>query len=287
MDINLPLILLLSTVITGFFCLIDVLFIRRDRLRAVAEVDGQFSELPEENRSANEAYQTALEAASKEPLVIEYSKSFFPVLALVFVVRSFLFEPFQIPSESMLPTLEVGDFIVVNKFSYGIRLPVIRTKVANISDPERGDVMVFFPPNDDRYFIKRVIGLPGDTVRYTNHQLYINGEHVISQRVGEEFARFDEPCGALQGVNLLRKETLGDHSFTARKCSNPGSLSIDGTWVVPVGSYFMMGDNRDNSRDSRDWGFVPEENIVGKAVAIWMHWDALFSIPSFSRVGSL
>lgn len=287
MDINLPLILLLSTVITGFFCLIDILFIRKDRMRAVAEVDVQFGNLTEESKSSNEAYQTAIEAASKEPLVIEYSKSFFPVLALVFVVRSFLFEPFQIPSESMLPTLEVGDFILVNKYTYGIRLPVIRSKVAEISDPERGDVMVFFPPNDDRYFIKRVIGLPGDTIRYTNHQLYVNGELITSERIGEEFARYDEPCGMLQGVNLLRKETIGEHSFIARKCSNPGSLSIDGTWVVPEGKYFMMGDNRDNSRDSRDWGFVPEENIVGKAVAIWMHWDNLLSLPSFTRVGTL
>ncbi len=287
MDINLPLILLLSTVITGFFCLIDLIFIRKDRLQAVAEVDGQFKELSEDDKSSNKTYQEAIEAVSKEPLVIEYSKSFFPVLALVFVVRSFLFEPFQIPSESMLPTLEVGDFIVVNKFSYGVRLPVARTKVVDISDPQRGDVMVFFPPNDDRYFIKRVIGLPGDTVRYTNHMLYINEELILSERIGEEFARYDEPCGALQGVNLLRKETLGERSFTARKCSNPGSLSIDGTWLVPEGNYFMMGDNRDNSRDSRDWGFVPEENIVGKAVAIWMHWEKLLSLPSFSRVGGL
>lgn len=287
MDINLPLILLLSTVITGFFCLVDFLFIRKERMQAIAEVDGQFAGLSEDHKESNEAYQTAVEAAAKEPLVIEYSKSFFPVLAFVFVVRSFLFEPFQIPSESMLPTLEVGDFIVVNKFSYGIRLPVIRNKVMDISDPKRGDVMVFFPPNDDRYFIKRVIGLPGDSIRYTNNELFINGEHIVGEDLGEEFARYDEPCGAFQGINLLRKETLGERSYTARKCSNPGGLSIDGSWVVPEGSYFMMGDNRDNSRDSRDWGVVPEENIVGKAVAIWMHWEKLFSLPSFGRAGAI
>lgn len=288
MDINLPLILFIATVVTGFFWLVDFFVLRKERLSNIAAAEGQFGELSEAEKSENVAYQQAIEAAAKEPLVIEYSKSFFPVLALVFVVRSFLIEPFQIPSESMLPALEVGDFIIVNKYQYGIRLPIIQKKVIPISDPKRGDVMVFFPPHDERYFIKRVIGLPGDKISYVNHQLFINDEKVESQVVKQEPAKREEPCFLLyRGVNNYVEETIDGRKVLARKCSQPGNLSTSGTWVVPEGHYFMMGDNRDNSRDSREWLFVPEENVVGKAVGIWMHWDSFFSIPSFDRVGKL
>ena len=288
MDINLPLILFIATVITGFFWLVDLVALRKERLAGIADADAQFEGMSKDEKSSSEAYQMAMQAAEKEPLVIEYSKSFFPVLALVFVVRSFLIEPFQIPSESMLPSLEVGDFIVVNKFQYGIRLPIVQKKVIDITDPKRGDVMVFFPPNDERYFIKRVIGLPGDKISYINHQLYINEEKIESELVREEPSKRNEPCFAMfRGVNQIVDENIDGRTVRARKCSRPGSLSVSGTWVVPEGHYFMMGDNRDNSRDSRDWSFVPEENVVGKAVGIWMHWDSFFSIPSFERVGTI
>lgn len=288
MDINLPLILFLATVVSGFFWLVDIFALRKDRLALMAEADAQFPNLSDEQKSSDETYGQAMAAASKEPLVIEYSKSFFPVLALVFVVRSFLVEPFQIPSESMLPALEVGDFIVVNKYQYGIRLPIVQKKIINVSDPKRGDVMVFFPPHDERYFIKRVIGLPGDKISYINHQLYINDEKVESTFVKQEAAKLGEPCFQLyRGVNNIVDETIDGRTVRARKCSQPGGLSINGTWVVPEDHYFMMGDNRDNSRDSREWSVVPEENVVGKAIGIWMHWESFFSIPSFERVGSI
>lgn len=287
MDINLPLVLFLATAITGFFYLVDIVLFRKDRLKGVEEALAPFHALSDEEKSTDEAYNAALERASKEPLVIEYSKSFFPVLALVFVLRSFIMEPFQIPSESMLPTLEVGDFIVVNKFSYGIRLPIIRTKVMAVNDPKRGDVMVFFPPHDERYFIKRVIGLPGDKIQYTDHQLYINDKPVPSELVRVEASVRGEPCNMMSGTNQIIKETIDERTFETRKCSVPGNLSRNGTWVVPDGHYFMMGDNRDNSLDSRKWLYVPEKNIVGNAVGIWMHWESLMSIPSFSRVGGI
>ncbi|WP_370981499.1 signal peptidase I [Agaribacterium sp. ZY112] len=287
MDINLPLILFLATFASGIGCLVDFFLFRKPRLQALADVEAQFSALTKAEKKDGQAYTTAVEAASKDPLLIEYSKSFFPVLALVFVVRSFLFEPFQIPSESMLPVLEVGDFIVVNKYSYGIRLPVIRTKVIDINDPKRGDVMVFLHPGDKRYFIKRVIGLPGDHIRYTNNRLFINGELVPETLLREEYSKPGEWCFNARATNLIYQEQIGDKSFEARKCSIPGSLSREGSWTVPAGQYFMMGDNRDNSRDSREWLYVSEDLIVGKAVAKWMHWDSFFSLPSFGRAGAI
>ncbi len=286
MDINLPLILFLLVAFTGAVWALDFIFLRKKRLQAIAEVGKQYSGLSEEKKNSDIGYQKALAAASHEPAVVEYSKSFFPVLLLVFVLRSFIIEPFQIPSESMVPTLEVGDFIAVNKFTYGIRLPIVRTKIIDISDPKRGDVMVFFPPNEKRYFIKRVIGLPGDKVSYINNVLYINGEEMPQEFVRAEPAlRRGEQCYGSSYV--VAEETFGDESHLMRKCVQPGRYSINGSWTVPAGHYFMMGDNRDNSLDSRDWGFVPEDRIVGKAFAIWMHWEDFFSLPSFSRVGTI
>ncbi|GAB2517707.1 signal peptidase I [Microbulbifer agarilyticus] len=256
MDINFPLILLLLVVVTGVIWLFDALFLARGRKAATTK--GQ---------------------PVQEPVVVEYAKSFFPVLAIVFVLRSFVVEPFQIPSASMDPTLEVGDFILVNKYAYGLRLPVSRTKVVNIGEPKRGDVMVFFPPHmNETYYIKRVVGLPGDEIRVENNQLYVNGE-----AMPQEFIRFDTQNPGRE----LMWETLDGHRHLAAKQQRPGPYGNIRTVTVPEGYYFMMGDNRDNSLDSRKWGFVPEKDIVGKAFAIWMHWDKLLSLPSFSRVGGI
>lgn len=209
--------------------------------------------------------------------IAENARSFFPVLLVVLVLRSFVIEPFQIPSASMVPSLEVGDYILVNKFNYGLRLPVVGTKILEVGEPERGDVMVFFPPNDSRYFIKRVIGLPGDEIRYINKQLYVNGEIVQQSLIAE--------VPPLQPVTQVLSEQLGavNHLVHHDKRIYRG----DFVTKVDPGHYFMMGDNRDNSSDSRVWGQVPEENIVGQAFAIWMHWHSFSDLPSFNRVGRI
>jgi signal peptidase I len=286
-DFDLPLILFIVVAATGFFSLSDFILFRPARMKNIAAAEAQFESVPEEDRHSDVGYLSAIAAASKEPAVIEFSKSFFPVLFLVFFLRSFLFEPFQIPSRSMVPTLEVGDFIVVNKYAYGLRLPIDGTKLIGVNDPKRGDVMVFFPPHDERYFIKRVIGLPGDRIQYTNHQLYINGEAISAKLIDNGETDLADGCVNLGGKNQLWEETIGDASYITRKCSVPGELSRNGIWDVPQGHYFMMGDNRDNSHDSRAWLYVPEKNVVGKAVARWMFWDDFLSIPSFSRAGKI
>lgn len=284
MDINLPLILFLAVAITGLIWLFDRLVLAKSRAAGLKEVDQRFVKLSEDEREKSPAFQEAQEAAKKEPLIVEYSKSFFPILAFVFVLRSFLIEPFQIPSESMLPTLEVGDFIAVNKFAYGIRLPVLNTKVMEVGQLKHGDVVVFFPPHENRYFIKRVVGLPGDTVRYANHVLYVNGEPVE-----QEYAQDDSLYGSMgcPGQYVIMQEKVEHRSYATRKCTQPGTYSRDGQWHVPEGHYFMMGDNRDNSEDSRGWPdpFVPDKNIVGKAFAIWMQWHG--GLPSFQRAGRI
>lgn len=204
---------------------------------------------------------------------LSYIGSFFPVLLLVLALRSFLIEPFQIPSTSMLPTLQVGDFILVNKYNYGLRLPVLGTKVLDIGSPERGDVIVFVPPHNKRYFIKRLIGLPGDRVIYRNQKLFINGEEADIKTVSER----------KNGSSLLHvfKEEIEDVQHLTQLDSR--GLSKEGEWVVPAGHYFMMGDNRNMSEDSRYWGFVPEHQIVGRAIAIWMHKESGWNWPSFDR----
>lgn len=257
MDLNFPLILFLLVFVSGAIWLFDIVILAPKRKA--------------EKQSANRSSDMGV----KEPFYVEYSKSFFPVLFVVFVLRSFLVEPFQIPSPSMVPTLEVGDFILVNKFTYGIRLPVIRTKVFDINKPERGDVMVFFPPNEKRYFIKRVVGLPGDKIDYINNELFINGE-----RVPEELK-------ARLPAYEVYEEKLGDIEHQTIKMIDKSHHGLNESYIVAPGHYFMMGDNRNNSSDSRIWGTVPEENIVGKAFAIWMHWEKALSLPSFSRVGGI
>lgn len=215
----------------------------------------------------------------EEPVVVEYAKSFFPVLLIVLMLRSFVIEPFQIPSGSMIPTLEVGDFILVNKYHYGLRLPVIGTKIMSNNEPRRGEVMVFFPPHERRYFIKRVIGLPGDTIEYENKVLRINGEAVDIEVLGDVQL---EAGGAMRAGTLFN-ETIGVATHQAQIVNNDMRRSTRTSWVVPPGHYFMMGDNRDNSADSRVWGPVPEENIVGRAFAVWMHKEPGLNLPTFSR----
>jgi signal peptidase I len=209
---------------------------------------------------------------------IEFAGSMAPVLGLVLVLRSFVIEPFQIPSSSMVPTLKVGDFIVVNKWTYGIRLPVIRNKIIELNSPERGDVMVFFPPHEERYFIKRVVGLPGDEIHVLNGVLYVNGDKMSQKVLADEEA-------APRSVVMTEDLTGVEHAIQKRLL--PTRLSQNFTAVVPQGHYFMMGDNRDNSSDSRVWGPVPEERIVGKAFARWMFWNEFLSLPSFERAGKI
>ena len=209
---------------------------------------------------------------------IEFIGSLAPVLGLVLLLRSFVVEPFQIPSQSMLPTLKVGDFILVSKSTYGIRLPVVRTKLVDISSPKRGDVMVFFPPHEDRYFIKRVVGLPGDKVQVLNGVMYINGEQMEQVLMPEE---------ATSARSVVMTENLVGSQHLIQKRISPTRLSQSYTSIVPDGHYFMMGDNRDNSSDSRVWGPVPEERIVGKAFARWMFWNNFLSVPSFDRAGKI
>jgi signal peptidase I len=264
MDINFPLVLVVLTFATGLIWLADKLFLRERRLAGPGAGDNGA------DGSAGEAEEP------KEPYLVDLSRSFFPVLAIVLVLRSFLVEPFQIPSGSMLPTLEVGDFILVNKYAYGLRLPVLGSKILTVDDPQRGDVMVFkYPKDGETNYIKRVIGEPGDRIRYQGKQLFINGELVES--------RFIARLPPME----LRREDLGEveHDIYLT-LGRPGS-SGEGEWQVPEGHYFVMGDNRDNSNDSRYWGMVPDELVVGKAFAIWMHWESMTSLPSFDRVGGI
>lgn len=204
----------------------------------------------------------------KEPLVVEYARSFFPIILAVLVIRSFIVEPFRIPSASMLPTLHIGDFILVNKFAYGIRLPVLNTKILETSEPERGDVIVFRYPNDPNVdYIKRVVGLPGDTVGYFDKTIYINGEPVEHIQKQKDTSLVSIVPARIQ----LHTEKLGQHEHTV--LIDYDIRRIEGETVVADGHYFVMGDNRDNSNDSRYWGTVPEQNLVGKAFFIWMSWD--------------
>ena len=228
---------------------------------------------------------------AKEPLWVEWGASFFPVILIVFVLRSFLFEPFKIPSGSMIPTLLVGDFILVNKFTYGIRLPIINKKIISINEPQRGDVMVFRYPEDPSLdYIKRVVGLPGDTVSYQNKHLSINGQPVEMKKLADFEHRdriyFSEQFEANMGVQhrLLNDVDAPAYIPDPARFPNRENCTYNASGVtckVPAGHYFMMGDNRDNSRDSRAWGFVPEENIVGKAFFIWLNLSDLSRIGSF------
>ncbi|GHU44523.1 signal peptidase I [Betaproteobacteria bacterium] len=230
----------------------------------------------------------------KDPWWVEYGGSLFPVLLVVFLLRSFLVEPFRIPSESMMPTLQDGDFILVNKYTYGVRLPILNTKIIPVNEPQRGEVMVFrYPINPGENYIKRVVGLPGDTVAYQNKRLTINDKEVaVEQRddylhTGKLYysSQFDETLGTVTHSILnddVRPAEIFDtrdfHDFKENCQYNTEGVVCQ----VPDGHYFMMGDNRDNSRDSRFWGFVPEENIVGRAFFIWFNFSDPERIGSFN-----
>lgn len=226
------------------------------------------------------------DAGRKEPLLVEYARSFFPVLLIVLILRSFVAEPFRIPSNSMMPTLLTGDFILVNKFSYGIRLPVLETKVIPVGEPKRGDVVVFrYPKDTSQDYIKRVVGLPGDKVQYRNKTLSVNGETIAAEMTGDY-------VGVGSGSDMtgagVFDEQLGEanHQILVLRGHDP-QRAFEGEWEVPEGHYFVMGDNRDASEDSRFWGFVPEQNLVGRAFLIWMNWDGKVGGVDFSRVGTV
>jgi signal peptidase I len=245
MNFNFELILFYAVVICGAIALFDIVFLAKKR-----------------KRSAH---------PDKMPLLVEYARSFFPILLVVFLLRSFLYEPFRIPSGSLEPTLLVGDFVLVNKFDYGIRIPVIHDKIIKMHEPKRGDIFVFrYPPNPSVDFIKRVIGLPGDHIKYVNKVLSVNGQE-IPQELLSTTTRIDEE-GNKQPVYIKQEDFFGvKHSIYQN--TNQESENFEDI-VVPEGQYFAMGDNRDDSADSRFWGFVPEKNIVGKAVLVWMSWDS-------------
>ncbi len=211
----------------------------------------------------------------QEPWYLDYSRSFLPVLLLVFLIRGFIAEPFKIPSGSMLPTLEIGDFILVNKYKYGLRLPILHTKILDVNEPERGDIVVFrYPPEPTKNYVKRLIGLPGDTIVYRNQTLFVNGDP-IQMTAMDDYIQEGRSHSQFQFEQVLPVGEAGGKSVAhsvlfikqlMHKNENAGQ------WTVPEGNYFMMGDNRDNSQDSRSsqFTFVPDENIVGEAFFVWL-----------------
>lgn len=260
LDFDFAAALVLMTAVTGLVYLLDVAWFARRR--AALTLPG-FTE-------------------PKPNAIVEFCRSFFPVILIVLLLRSFLVEPFRIPSGSMLPTLNVGDFILVNKYTYGLRLPVLNRKLVELGEPQRGDVVVFrFPPDPSKDYIKRVVGLPGDEVRYANKVLYLNGERVPTDDMS---LYTGYGAGALGVPTVEMTEQLG--TVRHQILVVPRRVEGDLRERVPPGHYFVMGDNRDNSEDSRSWGFVPEENLVGKAFIVWMSWDGSRFRPDFGRIGT-
>ncbi|VWB59703.1 signal peptidase [Burkholderia lata] len=296
---NFALILFVLVVLTGVAWVLDKLVFLPKRRKAadsaIEEFDRQQSRI--DKRFADEnAVQTRSKLRDeklRQPWWLEYTASFFPVILAVFVVRSFVVEPFKIPSGSMVPTLLVGDFILVNKFEYGLRLPVTNTKITQGSPLSRGDVVVFRYPKDESVdYIKRVIGLPGDTVAYQDKQLTINGQPVPETPLPDFFdderqnyaKQFEETIGNKKNAILNNPAVppfvMGAYDYPYRDNCTYNSRGV--ICKVPPGHYFMMGDNRDNSADSRYWGFVPDQNIVGRAFFIWMNFSDLKRIGSFN-----
>jgi signal peptidase I len=291
------LLLFIASSITGLYWIAERLYFWPARQKAAAQLEANDTE-----RRANLLKQGITQVDGNiaqaqahilaQPWWLDWTAGLFPVIISVFFLRSFLVEPFKIPSGSMIPTLLVGDLILVNKFHYGLRIPVINTKITDGEKPQRGDVMVFrYPPKPSLDYIKRVVGLPGDTVAYLNKRLTINGKTIETQTVPEffdedsmrYFKQYQEALGA-QPHRLLNDDDRpafipGVEKFPGFEACN---YTIEGvTCKVPEGHYFMMGDNRDNSMDSRYWGFVPEKNIVGKAFFVWMNFGSLKRIGSF------
>jgi signal peptidase I len=298
---NFALILFVLLVVSGAMWLLDMVWLRKTRLAAASAALADFDSRNATKVGINTAVLSADRAALEEritrrPWYLEYTASFFPVILLVFVLRSFFFEPFRIPSGSMIPTLQIGDLILVNKYQYGVRLPVINKKIIEIGSPQRGDVMVFrFPLNPQQDYIKRVVGLPGDKVEYVDRRLSINGIPVETIPLGRYFeegrvqyySEFTEKLGKVSHRIILSESPLGVPIMLSGPHTNPNACRYqpDGRGVactVPAGHYFMMGDNRDNSEDSRFWGFVPDENIVGRAFFIWMNFGNISRIGSFN-----
>ncbi|MBS0415181.1 MAG: signal peptidase I [Proteobacteria bacterium] len=295
---NFALLLFLATVVTGLYWLADrFIFLPRRRAAAQALTEQRARRRAELTAQGitkvdDENLDTARERLLAQPWWLDWTAGLFPVILIVFLLRSFVVEPFKIPSGSMIPTLLIGDLILVNKFTYGLRLPVINTQVTQGNPIQRGDVVVFrYPPKPSVDYIKRVIGLPGDEVSYLNKRLTINGKEVPQTAVSdffdestmEYFKQFNEQLGDVHHniiVDTRRAAFIGNpDQFQYRdQCR----YSIEGvTCKVPEGHYFMMGDNRDNSLDSRYWGFVPNGNIVGKAFFVWMNFGNLGRIGPF------
>ena len=292
--LDFSLVLLLIAVITGVFWLIDTVLLRKHRTAAALAAGKD-------------------PGAVSEPGTVDYARSFFPVAVVVLLLRAFVFEPFRIPSDSMMPTLLDGDFIIVNKYAYGLRLPVLNRKIVGIGEPQRGDVVVFrYPPDPSINYIKRLVGLPGDRVQVMDDKLLVNGVRVPTTDRG----LYEDGC--YEGMHLSQ-EQLGKHQHLMMSCPTHLGIAVEplascnrrqteqshsyvcvadsshdlpdrNDWaehVVPPGHYLMIGDNRDNSEDGRFWGFVPEDNLVGKATRIWFNWDLQRTGgPTWSRIGS-
>ena len=295
---NFALLLFMATLITGIYWIAERFFFLPSRRRAAAELEVNAERrLVELNKMGVKQVDGGIAQAKsqllQQPWWLDWTAGLFPVILAVFFLRSFLFEPFKIPSGSMIPTLLVGDLILVNKFHYGIRLPVINTKLTQGTAPKRGDVMVFrYPPKPSLDYIKRVVGLPGDEVAYLNKRLSINGKVITTTGLPEFFdedtmryiKQFEERLGD-KPHRMLNEDDRPAFVPGADDFSNKDNCrySVEGVVCkVPEGQYFMMGDNRDNSLDSRYWGFVPDKNIVGKAVFVWMNFGSLKRIGPFN-----
>ena len=297
-DGNFALLLFLATVVTGLYWLAERYYFLPQRMAAAATLEAEAAKRRSELermgiKQVDGDVAQARERLIMQPWWLDWTAGMFPVIVAVFVLRSFLFEPFKIPSGSMIPTLLVGDLILVNKFEYGLRLPVINIKITQGHAPQRGDVMVFrYPPKPSLDYIKRVVGLPGDEVAYLNKRLTINGQ-AVSKTAMPSFLEED----SMQYRTEFEEELGGKKHRLLNYEANPAGVfpelqgferqqactySVEGVKCkVPAGHYFMMGDNRDNSQDSRYWGFVPEENIVGKAFLIWMNFGDIKRIGWF------
>ncbi|MEY8875377.1 MAG: signal peptidase I [Leptothrix sp. (in: b-proteobacteria)] len=295
---NFSLLLLILTFATSLYWVAERLRFLPQRRAAAARLEADHAErLADLKRQGIDQVDTDIEPARQallmQPWWLDWTAGLFPVILMVFVLRSFLFEPFKIPSGSMIPTLEIGDLILVNKFHYGVRLPVINKKIIPINDPQRGDVMVFrYPVDPSIDFIKRVVGVPGDVISYQNQKLTLNGQLVPVEMLDDYYdedrrtysKQFREALGPGGHRLLVDPQLRTNYGLRARQLGQNDACQYtnDGvTCTVPPGHYFMMGDNRDNSEDSRYWGFVPDANIVGRAFFVWMNFGSLKRIGLF------